>query len=228
MKDGTSGRAGKAPRPDRVIRWTTTAAVALLAGIAAVVSYGHMHELAIRHGEDPWAAALVPLSVDGMIIASSMSILYASRHGRRGSPLAWTLLIVGSLASLGANVAVADPSLIARIVAAWPSFALIGAYETLMGLIRQTREVQSSTGKRVSEVHHATTSEHEPPPSEDGPDRSVRERVRDLRCSAWRWAQANCAQDGSLPSGRVIAQAFNRSARWGRMIKKAGITGTLG
>ncbi|KAA9374834.1 hypothetical protein F5972_29975 [Microbispora cellulosiformans] len=51
--------------------------------------------------------------------------------------LPWILPIVGSLASLGANVAVADPSLIARIVAAWPSFALIGAYEMLLGQIRQ-------------------------------------------------------------------------------------------
>lgn len=46
-------------------------------------------------------------------------------------------MIISSLASLGANVAVADPSLIARIVAAWPSFALIGAYEMLLGQIRQ-------------------------------------------------------------------------------------------
>jgi hypothetical protein len=217
----------KAPRPERVIRWTTIGAVVLLAGIAAVVSYGHMHELAIRHGEDPWAAALVPLSVDGMIIASSMSILYASRHGRRGSPLAWTLLIVASSASLGANVAVADPSLIARIVAAWPSFALIGAYEMLMGLIRQGREARVSSLGRTGNPRGFSGAE-EPRPAEDESDRSVRKRVKDLRRAAWQWAQANCSADGSLPSGKVIAQAFNRSARWGRLIKRAGITGTLG
>ncbi|MGR6913148.1 DUF2637 domain-containing protein [[Actinomadura] parvosata] len=91
MKDGTAGQTRKTSKPDGAIRWTTTLAVALLAGIAAVISYRHMHELALRHGEDPWTAALAPLSVDGMIIASSMSILYASRHGRRGSVLAWTL-----------------------------------------------------------------------------------------------------------------------------------------
>jgi len=33
------------------------------------------------------------------------------------------LLVAGSIASLAANVAVAEPSLIGRIIAAWPSFA---------------------------------------------------------------------------------------------------------
>ncbi|MEV4323098.1 DUF2637 domain-containing protein [Microbispora rosea] len=48
---------------DAYIRWTTTVSVSLLAVIAAVVSYWHMHELAVRHREDDWAAALIPLSV---------------------------------------------------------------------------------------------------------------------------------------------------------------------
>ncbi|WP_417554091.1 DUF2637 domain-containing protein [Microbispora sp. NBC_01189] len=37
-----------------------------------------MHELALRQGESEPGATLVPLAVDGMIVASSMSILLAS------------------------------------------------------------------------------------------------------------------------------------------------------
>jgi len=118
-----------ASRADRWIRHTTTASVVLLAAIAAVVSYAHMHQLVLRHGESAWSAALIPLSVDGMIAAASMSLLLASRRGSRGGVLPWTLLVIASLASLGANVAVAEPTIIGRVVAAWPSFALIGAYE---------------------------------------------------------------------------------------------------
>ncbi|KAA9373336.1 hypothetical protein F5972_36055 [Microbispora cellulosiformans] len=66
-----------------------------------------------------------------------MSILLANRYGSRGGVLARTLLVVGSLASLGANVAIAEPSLIGRIVAAWPSLALIGSYELLMSQVRR-------------------------------------------------------------------------------------------
>ncbi|MGV9386823.1 DUF2637 domain-containing protein [Nonomuraea sp. NPDC003707] len=36
---------------DAWIRRTTTTSVVLVAGIVAVVSYQHMHELALRHGE---------------------------------------------------------------------------------------------------------------------------------------------------------------------------------
>jgi hypothetical protein len=114
------------PPADRWIRHTTTVSVVLLAAIAAVVSYKHMHQLVLRHGESAWSAALIPLSVDGMIVAASMSLLLASRRGSRGGVLPWTLLVIASLASLGANVAVAEPTLVGRITAAWPSFALIG------------------------------------------------------------------------------------------------------
>lgn len=68
-------------------RWITTAAVLLLALIAAVVSYSHMYE-----------------------IAASMSLLSDARQGRRGGLLPWSLLILGSPASLAANFAVADPT----------------------------------------------------------------------------------------------------------------------
>jgi len=51
---------------------------------------------------------------------------------------------VGSAASLAANVAVAQPTAAGRVIAAWPSFALIGAYELLM---RQVRRNAAGKGK---------------------------------------------------------------------------------
>jgi uncharacterized protein DUF2637 len=89
---------------DRWIRWTTTGCVALLALIAGTVSYLHMHLLAESHGPPGWVAALTPLSVDGMIMAASTTLLADSRRGRRGGVLPWALLAVGSVASLAANV----------------------------------------------------------------------------------------------------------------------------
>jgi hypothetical protein len=88
---------------DQWIRWTTTGCVALLALIAGTVSYLHMHMLVELHGQPGWVAALIPLSVDGMIVAASTTLLADSRAGQ----LPWALLIVGSAASLAANVAVA-------------------------------------------------------------------------------------------------------------------------
>jgi hypothetical protein len=103
---------------DRWMRWTTTGCVGLLALIAGTVSYLYMHALVALHGQPGWVAALTPLSVDGIIVAASTTLLADSRAGRRGGVLPWGLLVAGSVASLAANVAVAEPTLIGRVIAA--------------------------------------------------------------------------------------------------------------
>jgi Protein of unknown function (DUF2637) len=60
---------------DRVIRWTTAAAVIGVAAVAAVASYEHAYDLVRAHGEAGWTARLVPLTVDGLIYASPMVLL---------------------------------------------------------------------------------------------------------------------------------------------------------
>jgi Protein of unknown function (DUF2637) len=125
--------------PERWIRRTTSACVALLAEIAGTVSYLHMHMLIALHGQPGWVAALTPLSVDGMIVVASMTLLAASRSGRKGGGLPWVLLVISSVASLAADVVVAEPTLVGRVIAAWPSFALTASYELL------TRQVRADT-----------------------------------------------------------------------------------
>jgi Protein of unknown function (DUF2637) len=152
--EGAAGSSG-----DRWIRRMTTVAVVVLAGIAAAVSYGHMHGLARLHGEAAWSARLVPVSVNGMIVVSSLALLADSRAGRRGGILPWCLLVVGSGASLAANVAVAEATVYGRVIAAWPSFALIGAYELLMRQIRQLC-VLSCAASQGSPVRPAQSRSH--------------------------------------------------------------------
>src|ERR1700733_10413561 len=125
------------------IRWTTTGGMALLALVAGPVSYLHMHRLVALHGQPGWVAALTPLSVDGMIVAASTTLLADSRAGRKGGVLPWALLAAGSVASLAANVAVAEPTMVGRVIAAWPSFALTASYELL------TRQIRASAATHV-------------------------------------------------------------------------------
>jgi len=63
-------------------------------------------------------AALTPLSVDEMVVAASTTLLTDSRSGDRSGLLPWALLAVGSVASLAANVAVAEPMVTGRAIAA--------------------------------------------------------------------------------------------------------------
>ncbi len=67
---------------DRLIRITTALSVAIVAAVAAVISYRHAYELVIGHGETGLTARLVPFTVDGLIVAASMLILDANRRGR--------------------------------------------------------------------------------------------------------------------------------------------------
>jgi hypothetical protein len=57
---------------DRVIRWSTALAVLGVPVVAAVASCEHSYDLVPAHGEAGWTGRLVPLTVDGLIYASSM------------------------------------------------------------------------------------------------------------------------------------------------------------
>jgi hypothetical protein len=185
------------------------------------------------HGQPGWVAALTPLSVDGMIVAASTILLADSRAGERGGVLPWTLLVIGSAASLAANVAVAEPAPAGRVIAAWPSFALIGAYELLM---RQVRRSAAGSGKPISRKPRPQVSD---PEIGDTPGAApARAPARagqarrwsswcgpELQRQAWHWALAHRASDGSLPSGRQIADQYGRHERWGRLVKHAGAAG---
>jgi hypothetical protein len=221
-------------RADGWIGWTTTGCVALLTVIAGTVSYLHMHLLVAGHGQPGWVAALTPLSVDGMIVAASTALLADSRSGGRGGLLPWALLVTGSVASLAAHVAVAEPTATGRVIAAWPSFALIGSYELLM------RQIRSTAGRARADKPAARNRSVAGDATSARPRSSSRQRCaapgvtgsraganRELQLQAWQWAQAHRASDGSLPSGKAIAGQYGRHERWGRLIKQAGLAGAF-
>jgi Protein of unknown function (DUF2637) len=213
---------------DRWIRRTTIGCVVLLAMIAGTVSYLHMHLLVELHGQPGWVAALTPLSVAGMIVAASTTLLADSRGGDRGGVLPWALLVAGSAASLAANVAAAEPTMTGRVIAAWPSFALIAAYELLMRQVRRAADSVGSRRKSRRSPDLAPAGSDSARAATVGALAAQRRTVgRDVRRDAWRWAQDNRSQDGSLPSGRAIGTRYGRHERWGRMVKRSGLAGEL-
>jgi Protein of unknown function (DUF2637) len=125
---------------DRVIRWSTAGAVLGVAAVAAVASYEHAYDLVRVHGEAGWTARLIPLTVDGLIYASSMVMLDSARRKVLIPALARWLLGLGIAATLAANVAHGlGHGLVGAAVAAWPAVALVGSYELLMVIIRSAQ-----------------------------------------------------------------------------------------
>ena len=87
------------------IRAATTAAVLLVAAIAAVVSYIHIEHLAVTHRQTALATYLLPLSIDGTVAAASLVLLRAARAGLSAPWLAQAMLGLAVVATLAANIA---------------------------------------------------------------------------------------------------------------------------
>jgi len=114
--------------PTRIARNISTVAVA---SIAAWSSWSHMVHVALKFGERPEVAYVLPISVDGMLIVASTAMVDDQRSGR---PVRWSARIAflaGVGASVAANIAAAQPTLGARVVAAWPAVALLLVVEML-------------------------------------------------------------------------------------------------
>src|SRR5215472_1329958 len=122
-------------RADKWIRRTAGVTVAGLAGIAGALSYSHMRQLAEAHGNAGWRAHTLPLSVDGVEIVASLVLLADRRTGRRSGWLPWAALLIGTAASLAANVATAQPGTVSRLIAGWPALALLIAVKLLSGML---------------------------------------------------------------------------------------------
>jgi len=132
---------------DRLIRITTTLAVATVAAVAAVISYRHAYELVSTHGETGLTARLVPFTVDGLILAASMLTLDANRRRQPVPPLARWCLGAGIMATTGANLAHGlGHGPIGTLISAWPAVALAGSFELLMTLIRTGHAAAGPSG----------------------------------------------------------------------------------
>jgi Protein of unknown function (DUF2637) len=125
---------------DRVIRCATAAVVCAVAAVAAVVSYSHIYGLGRAHGQDGTAARLLPVSVDGLILAASLVLLHEARDGRDAPRLARFMLWLGIAATIGANIAYgAGYGLVGALISAWPAVAFIGSVEIAMQQVRRAR-----------------------------------------------------------------------------------------
>jgi len=129
-----------------MIRFTTAAVVCAVAAFAAVVSYSHIYGLGRDHGQDGTAARLLPLSVDGLILAASLVLLHEARNDRDAPALARFMLWLGISATIGANIAYgAGYGLLGALISAWPAVAFIGTVEIAAQLVRRSRGPHAPT-----------------------------------------------------------------------------------
>ena len=215
---------------DRVIRLSTAAAVLAVAGIAAYVSYGHAYAVVRAHGETGITARLEPATIDGLVYASSMVVLYAARHRLPVPSLARWLLALGIAATLTANMAQGwSHGPVGAVVAAWPAVSLVGSYELLVWLIRTS----GAADREPSAAHLCTgaacRTARRPVPASAIDDQRPGANQCDTSGPAWRPAgqaagpspipasgqgddealEASAGNDGAVAAYRLSVQAGN-------------------
>ena len=132
-----SGPAYAAPsgvsRLDRITLQLGVTVAVVIALCSYAVSATSLYALGIQAGYSWWQAAAVPVVADGPAIYGMFRIVSRSRRGARGVGYGWLLVTCGTAASIGGNVAHAQPNLVAQAIAAAIPLAVLAMLEGLKG-----------------------------------------------------------------------------------------------
>jgi hypothetical protein len=124
---------GGVSRLDRVTLQLGVAVAVVIAVCSYAVSATSLYALGVQAGYSWWQAAAVPMVADGPAIYGMFRIISRSRRDAKGAGYGWLLVGCGTLASIGGNVAHAQPDLVARAIAAAIPLAVLAMLEGLKG-----------------------------------------------------------------------------------------------
>ena len=173
---------------DKVIRQLAAFVVLAVAAFAAVVSYSHIFDLGIHHGQSGTAARLLPLSVDGLIAAAALVMLHAARNRLPVPLLSRFMLALGVGATVAANVAYGLPfGWLSAVVSAWSAAAFVGSVEMAIRFVSDARSVATKSapddddgsGDTDTDMDTDTSDDHDEgqsPPAPPAPPAPRRQR----------------------------------------------------
>lgn len=162
--------------------WTriaARAAAAVVALVAGAASFEHIASVAIVAGERTWVAYSLPLAIDGLIVVGVAALVEDQLRGRRTRVSARLAVLVGVIATLAANLASAEPTWTARLVALTAPVSFLLSVEVLTRTSRTLPTPDdTATGDRQPK-QAAGSSRHPtkaPARTAAGPNRAARRR----------------------------------------------------
>lgn len=143
-------------------------AAIIVAAVAGAASFEHIASVAIDAGEQAWVGYSLPLAIDGLIVVGVSALLEDKRHQRQGRLSARLAVLVGVVATLAANIASAEPTWTARLVAIAAPVSFLLAVEVLTRTGRQlttpddttTSDQVASQARTTDTVKRRTTAAH--------------------------------------------------------------------
>jgi uncharacterized protein DUF2637 len=133
LTDAPRPAPGGVSRLDRVTLQLGVAVAVIIACCSYAVSATSLYALGVQAGYSWWQAAAVPVVADGPAIYGMFRIISRSRRNAKGAGYGWLLVGCGTLASIGGNVAHAQPNLVAQTIAAAIPLAVLAMLEGLKG-----------------------------------------------------------------------------------------------
>jgi hypothetical protein len=173
-------------RIDKLLLILTAVFVGGLAIVAGAISFAHMRELALHHDQLGWKSLAFPISVDGLELVASLYLVAQRRAGRPTGPIPWVALIVGTAASLAANVAVGGADPIGKALAGWPAVSMLVSIKLLFSMIDHHAKVDQRTVRD---------------------DQRTSAAVPDVPGTVQRTGRDDPAPSGTVPGERTNAQA---------------------
>ena len=140
-------------RLDRVTLQLGVAVAVVIACCSYAVSATSLYALGVQAGYSWWQAAAVPVVADGPAIYGMFRIISRSRRGAKGAGYGWLLVVAGTLASIGGNVAHAQPDLVAQAIAAAIPLAVLAMLEGLKGDAGEVTRLAAQAADRRPRGH---------------------------------------------------------------------------
>jgi hypothetical protein len=195
--------------------------IVCLTALGWVLSYSTLQRLATLHGYSGWEARLWPLTVDILVLASTLIAMLTARRGHGPTGEAWLLAGTATAATLAGNVLAAGDDPVACAMHAWPALCMVGAWHLFFRSAISARPGRGSEArarsKSLTMTRPATTAAvarvSTVPTSRSRP--SV--RTSPARREAERIVRQALA-DGREPTAAEVASATSRSDRQARRL----------
>lgn len=136
-------------------RFFTSVALFVVSSGAAAVSFMHVSTVAIRYGQPQIAGYILPITVDGTIVVSSLTMLRAARFQVTSPWLARVMLLLSVGATLACNMAFGlAHGIPGALVSGWPAISFTGSAELAISMTRRK-------AARIPVASVVTRAEHE-------------------------------------------------------------------
>jgi hypothetical protein len=132
---------------------------------------------------------------------------------RPGPRMRWTALAIGTAGSLAANIAIAGPGVVSRVVAGWPALALLIAVKLLSGMLNQ--HVSSPRAPGAAPSPSADSTQHAAPSPQQFPSRPARTPPASHPRGPSRHATEQIARHQQRRPSHLTGTAAGQTPSWG-------------